>query len=111
MICQLRLRTANGCLQPRQSVKMMGTWLVIVSVFLSQLLIYTWCRVQCVQIGYEISRETDTYHHLLSLQNTFKIEIERLRSPDRIARIADSQLDLITPPPQSRQILVVYETH
>lgn len=92
-------------------MKMMGTWLVIVSLFLSQLLVYTWCRVQCVRIGYEISRETSTYQHLLALQNTFKIEIERLQSPDRIARIADYQLGLITPTPRNRQILVVYETH
>ncbi|WP_207688053.1 septum formation initiator family protein [Desulfonema limicola] len=66
-------------------------------IFILQLLVYTWCRMQCVRTGYEISIETEEYHKQISIQNTLKIELERLKSPERIARIAKYQLGLVTP--------------
>jgi len=73
------------------------TWIIIMAVFIIQLLVYTWCRMQCVRTGYEISKETDNYHKQIAIQNTLKIELERLKSPERIARIAKYQLGLVTP--------------
>lgn len=74
-----------------------GKWIVFLLIFIAQLLVYTWCRVQCIQVGYEISRETDNRDQLLTIQNRLKIELERLRTPERIADIATKQLGLITP--------------
>lgn len=78
-----------------------GLWIIFMLIFIVQLLVYTWCRVQCVNVGYEISRETDNRQQLLAIQNRLKIELERLRSPERIADIAVKRLGLITP--DSRQ--------
>ena len=77
--------------------KTTGLWMVVMFVFIAELLFYTWCRVQNVQHGYEISRETHSQKQLLAYQNKLKIELTRLKSPDRIAQIAKQQLGLIMP--------------
>ena len=88
-----------------------GTWIIILSIFITQLLFYTWCRVQCVQVGYEISGETENYQELLAIQNTLKIEIERLNSPERIAKKAKNDLGLITPMPNQKKIIVINDAN
>ncbi|MDM8522020.1 cell division protein FtsL [Desulfococcaceae bacterium HSG8] len=89
----------------KSELKIIGIWILLMSVFIGQLLFYTWCRVQCVQAGYEISQETEKHRKLMLLQNNLKIELARLKSPDRIARIAEHQLGLKTPGPEQMIIL------
>ena len=67
------------------------------TVFLAELLFFTWCRVQTIGAGYEISREAQRHQDLITLRNNLKVEVARLRSPERIAKIAKNQLGLITP--------------
>ena len=71
--------------------------MVMMSIFIIELLFYTWCRVQNVQHGYDISKETQNQKQLITYQNNLKIELARLKSPDRIAQIAKQQLGLIMP--------------
>ncbi len=80
-------------------------WGLILLVFLGQLLFYTWCRVQCVQIGYQIASETDKRQQLIALQNSLRIEMARLKSPERIARIARYELGLETPGPEQTIVI------
>jgi cell division protein FtsL len=89
----------------KSELKTMAVWFLLMAVFISQLLLYTWCRVQCVRVGYEISREADNYRKLIALQNNLKLEIARLKSPDRIERIAKDQLGLVTPAPEQMIII------
>jgi cell division protein FtsL len=77
--------------------KTTGMWMVMMFIFIVELLFYTWCRVQNVQHGYEISREAHNQKQLVAYQNSLKIELARLKSPDRIAQIAKQQLGLIMP--------------
>lgn len=80
-------------------------WIIFMAMFIAELLIYTWCRVQFVGIGYEIS---ETAHHLqehIKLQNNLKVELASLKSPDRIAKIAKNQLGLKTPTPA--QVIII----
>lgn len=72
-------------------------WMVMMSIFIIELLFYTRCRVQNVQHGYDISKETQKQKQLITYQNNLKIELARLKSPDRIAQIAKQQLGLIMP--------------
>lgn len=76
-------------------------------LFIGQLLFYTWCRVQCTRLGYEITRETERHKSLTKLQNNLTIEISRLKSPDRIAKIAKIDLGLSIPEPE--QMIVIDE--
>ncbi|MGA7145986.1 MAG: cell division protein FtsL [Desulfobacterales bacterium] len=78
-------------------VKITGVWIMFMVVFIAELFLYTWCRVNCIGVGYEISKETKKQQELVALQNNLKIELASLKSPERIAKIAKDQLGLIVP--------------
>lgn len=88
---------ARKARQKNNDVKITGIWIIFMAVFIVELFIYTWCRVNCIGVGYEISKETKTQHELIALQNNLKIELASLKSPERIAKIAKDQLGLKTP--------------
>jgi cell division protein FtsL len=75
------------------------TWMVLLLVFVGELLAYTWCRVQYVNVGYELSRVTEKHAALTTLQNSLKVELARLKSPARIEKIARDKLGLVRPTP------------
>ena len=83
----------------------MGMWMIILSLFISELLIYTWARVQCVNIGYEINTTIRKNIDLKAVKKSIQIELARLKSPERISRIAKERLRLATPTPE--QVIVV----
>ena len=72
-------------------------FLCLMLVFIAELLFYTWCRVQSVRIKYEITEQTSRIRQQSAMQDNLKIEFARLKSPSRIAKIARTQLGLITP--------------
>jgi cell division protein FtsL len=79
--------------------------IIFMTILLGELLFFTWCRVQTIGTGYEISKETQRHQDLINFQNNLKIELARLKSPERIAEIAKNQLDLITPTPEQMIII------
>jgi cell division protein FtsL len=79
------------------NLKKTGLWFLIMSLFILELFFYTWCRVQNVRFGYEISNEMSHQKKLVVYQNNLKIELARLKSPERITQIAKQQLGLIMP--------------
>jgi cell division protein FtsL len=86
-----KIRKNNG------GVKITGIWIILMVVFISELFLYTWCRVNCIGVGYDISKETKKQQELIALQTNLKIELASLKSPERIAKIAKDQLGLIVP--------------
>lgn len=91
--------------------KIIGVWVLVMTLFVGQLLFYTWCRVQSIRVGYEISRENATYQRQLTVQNTLRIELERLRTPERILTIARRDLGLATPASQQKKLIVLNESY
>ena len=79
------------------SIKKTGFWYLVMTVFILELFFYAWCRVQTVRCGYEISGEANLQQKLTAYQNNLKIELARLKSPERIAGIARQQLGMIVP--------------
>ena len=73
--------------------------------FITELLFYTWCRVQSIQVRYEISELAANQERLVMMQDNLKIEMARLKSPERIAKIAKQQLGLILP--TNKQLILV----
>jgi cell division protein FtsL len=94
---QKRFRKNSGKKHSRYTT---GVWLVVMSLFLTELFFYTWCRVQFTRVGYDISKEERKQKRLLALQSNLNIELARLKSPERIETIARQQLDLTTPTPE-----------
>jgi cell division protein FtsL len=80
--------------------KILATGFILMGIFMGELLFYTWCRVQCVQIKYEISQETQRHQYLVTLRDNLKIELAHLKSPQRIATIAKNRLGLTKPTPR-----------
>ena len=89
----------------RQENSTIRIWIVVLLVGMIGLFGYTWCRVQCVETGYNIALEKKNHQRLTALQKDLKIELARLKSPDRIARIAKTQLGLAMP--EQRQVVVI----
>jgi cell division protein FtsL len=79
--------------------------MLLLALFIMELFFYTWCRVQCIGIGYKISHELNQQKQLLMLQSRLKVETERLKSPERIAKIAHEKIGLN--PPNSEQVIVL----
>jgi cell division protein FtsL len=83
---------------------MMILWIALMVFLMAELLVYTWCRVQYVQTGYEVTEATKEHERLMELHRKLQVEEARLRSPERVTRIAQ-QRGLVTP--DSRQIVVI----
>ena len=83
---------------------MIAIWVAIMVVLMAELLVYTWCRVQYVRTGYEITEATQEHERLTDLHRKLQVEEARLRSPERIMRIA-RQRGLVMP--GSKQVVVI----
>ncbi|BBO91630.1 cell division protein FtsL [Desulfosarcina ovata] len=77
-----------------------GWWLVLMLFLFVESLFYAWCRVQCVDTGFAIDRQTRRHEALLKERNTLNIELARLKSPGRIETIARTRLGLVRPAAQ-----------
>ena len=83
---------------------MMAVWVAAIVVFMAEFLVYTWCRVRYVRTGYEVTEATKEQHRLMELHRKLKVEEARLRSPERIMRIAQQGGLMI---PDSKQVVVI----
>ena len=89
----------------KRNPRILAAWLAFMGLFITELLFYTWSRVQCVQIRYEISDIAADQERLVRLQDNLKIELARLKAPRRISKIAKQQLGLVAP--TSNQLIIV----
>ncbi len=94
----------NRRLRPLRKT-MTGLWIVLMVLFFVEALFYAWCRVQCVNAGYGIDRENGRHQALLKERNTLRIELARLKSPERIETIARTRLGLVMPDVQQKVML------
>ena len=72
----------------------------IVAIFLWLLLSgfgYVWCRVQVVELGYQLSDIHRLHTRLLNDNKKLHLELARLKAPERVQRIAIEQLGLKHP--------------
>ncbi len=84
---------------------MTGIWVLVLTLFIGELFFYTWCRVQCVQAGIAISAERRKQQELNTLQNSLKIELARLKAPERISYIARKKMGLGMPDPKQTMMV------
>jgi len=89
----------------RRDPKMIALWLLLLCALIAELLGYTWVRVQCVRVGYEIAALNRETLRLIELQDNFKLELARLKSPQRITKIAREKLGLTMPAPRQMMVL------
>ena len=95
----------KGGKKKARNPRILAAWLLFMGLFIAELLFYTWCRVQSTQVRYEISQLTADQERMLKVQDNLKIELARLKSPQRIARIATEHLGLVAP--TSKQLIII----
>jgi cell division protein FtsL len=88
-------------LTPR--VVLMG--LMFLLLFVGEFFFKTWCGVQCIRTGYEISDALNKQDRLANIQKNLKIELVHLKSPQVLMKIAKEKLDLTIPNPE--QVIVI----
>jgi len=81
----------------------------VLLILILEMFLYTWCRVQYLQLGYDIHELENRIDHLTRLKNELQIEQARLRSPERIIQIATKQLGLKMPSPD--QLIEMNESY
>lgn len=97
-MAHLRMAERKNMKQNRR--KMVFIWMAVMSVFILELFFYTWCRVQSVKVGYDISLATARQKELLKLQKNLTIELAHLKSPQRLTEMAQSRFHLVVPSPE-----------
>ncbi|MBI5237180.1 MAG: cell division protein FtsL [Deltaproteobacteria bacterium] len=61
------------------------------------LFIFLWSRLAVVNIGFEISKANSTRAALIEQNKRLKVEFMKLKSPERIEKIASGELQLVHP--------------
>ena len=71
-------------------------WILIICVIFFELLAYTWVRTESTQTILQVSRAQEAYTKTTSYHKALSVERDRLKSDERITRIAKTRLDLST---------------
>ncbi|WP_457553738.1 hypothetical protein [Desulfobacula sp.] len=79
-----------------QQQKIGFCWLAIICLIFFELLIYTWVRTESTQTILRVSKAQAMYINKASYHKALSVERDRLKSDDRITRIAKSRLNLST---------------
>ena len=87
----------NKRIKPTKEQKRPTKWLILTLFFLFQLFFYTLIRLESSHARTEISRLQMEKQRLKARTSVLIIEKERLSSPERILKIARSDLNLSTP--------------
>ncbi len=71
-------------------------WILLISLIFCELLSYTWIRTESTQMILRVSKNQKALMKKQSYQKALIVERDRLKSDDRITRIAKTQLNLST---------------
>ena len=88
-----------------RNAKMLVAWITLLCVIIVELLGYAWVRTQCFGVGYEIAELMKEQQKLNELQVNLKIELARLKSPQRLTKIAQEKLGLTMPTPKQMMVM------
>ena len=86
--------------QKNMPKKMYGLWMLVLTLFIGELFFYTWCRVQCTEMGYDITRSRNQIQKQTKTAYSFRVELASLRSHKRIINKAETEFGLVIPGPE-----------
>ncbi len=75
-------------------------WIFIISLFFAELLVYTCIRIESTHTVIRISQVHKEYAKALAYHKSLVVERDRLKSDERITRIARTRLNLSSPAAQ-----------
>lgn len=71
-------------------------WIIIICLIFCELLVHTWIRTESTQTILRVSKAQGVHAKKTSYQKALSVERDRLKSDDRITRIAKTRLNLST---------------
>lgn len=74
-----------------------GKCLILTIIFFSIILFYVWGRVERLEAGYKIRERVKSRDRLIKEKDILLSQAVRLKSPQRLERIAGEELGLIVP--------------
>jgi cell division protein FtsL len=89
----------------RLNPRALALWGLVLGIVVAELFAYALVRVHCLRVGYEIGTLTKEQKHLAELQDNLRVELARLKSPQRITKIAREQLGLTLPNPNQVRVM------
>ena len=78
---------------------------MFLSVFIVEFFLKTWCGVQCIRTGYEITKALNSRQKMISMQKNLQIELAHLKSPEVLGNISKKRFGLTIP--SSEQIIIL----
>jgi cell division protein FtsL len=86
-----------------------ATFLVAVAILsaVAAALVHVWVRLQVIEAGYQLARETKTRHDLTEQIQKLRLELATRREPSRIERRAREELKMTTPDPSAIRVVHV----
>lgn len=72
---------------------------VFLSVFIVEFFLKTWCGVQCIRTGYDITYAMNKQQDLINIRKNLKIELVHLQSEEVLMTIAKTKFGLTIPEP------------
>ncbi|MBA4392402.1 MAG: cell division protein FtsL [Desulfobacca sp.] len=88
--------------QPVGPIKLL---IILLAFFVPGVLVYIWLHVQTVNFSYDIAKTQKQKRELSEMNKKLRIQLANLKSPERIERIALTQLGL--KPPEKGQIEII----
>jgi len=85
--------------------RMIAVSFVFLSVFMVEFFFKTWCGVQCIRTGYELTDTMNKQQSLMNMQKNLKIELVHLYSPQVLVKTAKEKFGLTIPEPD--QVIVI----
>lgn len=82
-----------------------GLYGLLTGLLFLEFFLFAWCRVQCVQTGYQVTVARQEAETLKDGQKELKAQLALLKNPARIMRIGKERLGLVIPGPG--QVVVV----
>jgi hypothetical protein len=71
-----------------------AAWILIMLVFILEMLIYAWCRVQWTRVSYDLEQARRTWRRFTQTEQRLQTELASLRMPQRIEAEAAARLGL-----------------
>lgn len=79
---------------------------VFLTLFIMELFFKTWCGVQCIRTGYDVTSAKKQQQDLKHMQKYLTIELVHLKSPQMLAKIVEERFEQLAIP-EPEQVITI----
>lgn len=90
-------RQVVGKKSARVRARLVRKGIILAAVAIALALTFVWTRVRVIQLGYEVSQLNQRIGDLMRQKNQLEVEVAKLKSPDRLERMARDHFHMRLP--------------